>query len=149
MLSLFANTHLSTLLAVTIYALLLKLHLFIDIPTPTSHGCGPFGQWTIDGLREAAKWPGEVIVPVASLLLIFFQALMVNRLVNNFKIVGKQTYLPAAFYILFSSLFTGFGTVSPLLLAMTFVLWAMLRVHGVYGTERCDSNIFDLSLIHI
>src|ERR1700735_9924 len=44
---------------------------------------------------------------------VLIQALLLNRLVNHFNLLGKPTFLPALMYITVSCLFTPFLVLSP------------------------------------
>lgn len=61
---------------------------------------------------------------ILSLLLVAIQALIFNLGLNSNKIFKEPSSLPALFYVLFSSLFFDFYTLSPALLGLTFILLA-------------------------
>ena len=61
---------------------------------------------------------------IISLLLVFGQAVIFNRGLNENKTFRNNSALPALFYVLFSSLFFDFYTLSPVLLGLTFILLA-------------------------
>jgi hypothetical protein len=61
---------------------------------------------------------------VISLLLVFAQAFIFNRGLNENKTFRQNSALPALLYVLFSSLFFDFYTLSPVLLGLTFILLA-------------------------
>lgn len=57
-------------------------------------------------------------------ILVYIQALLFNYMSNRMSIYNERSTFPALFYILFSSLFVDFFTLSPVLLSMTFLLLA-------------------------
>ena len=59
---------------------------------------------------------------ILALLLVFVQAIIFTNGLNSNKVFKEATHLPALFYVLFSSLFFDFYTLSPMLLGMTFIL---------------------------
>ncbi len=61
---------------------------------------------------------------IGSLLLVALQAFIFNNGLNQNKIFKDPSSLPALFYVLFSSLFFDFYTLSPVLLGLTFILMA-------------------------
>lgn len=61
---------------------------------------------------------------ILSLLLVSIQALIFNFGLNSNKIFKDSSSLPALLYVLFSSLFFDFYTLSPALLGLTFILLA-------------------------
>ncbi len=65
---------------------------------------------------------------IVSLLLVAVQALIFTLGLNENKIFREPTALPALLYVLFSSLFFDFYTLSPVLLGLTFVLMAFRMI---------------------
>ncbi len=61
---------------------------------------------------------------ILSLLLVALQAFIFNLGLNQNKVFKDPTALPALFYVLFSSLFFDFYTLSPVLMGLTFLLLA-------------------------
>lgn len=78
---------------------------------------------------------------VLSIILVALQALIFNLGLNQNKVFRDPSALPALFYVLFSSLFFDFYTLSPVLLGLTFLLMAfnMICYHSritTSGEER-------------
>ncbi|HSZ26430.1 MAG TPA: hypothetical protein VK766_11945, partial [Cytophagaceae bacterium] len=61
---------------------------------------------------------------ILSIALVFLQSVIFNLGLNKNKVFREPTALPALFYVLFSSLFFDFYTLSPVLMGMTFILLA-------------------------
>jgi hypothetical protein len=61
---------------------------------------------------------------IFSLLLVMFQSILLTNGLNANKVFKEPTILPALVYILFSSLFFDFYTLPPVLLGITFIIWA-------------------------
>jgi hypothetical protein len=61
---------------------------------------------------------------VGSIVLVALQALILNLGLNQHKVFKDPSALPALFYVLFSSIFFDFYTLSPVLLGLTFMIMA-------------------------
>jgi hypothetical protein len=89
--------------------------------------------------------------PVANVciaaLLVFGQALLLNRFVNHFNFLGKPTFLPALMYITVSGLFTPFLVLSAPLLCNFLVLWMLFKLLGFYKSKDSKAPAFDLGMI--
>lgn len=70
--------------------------------------------------------------------LVFVQALLFNYMCNRMSIYNERSTFPGLFYILFSSIFVDFFTLSPVLMAMTFVLLAfyVIIIQVKYKTSQ-------------
>ncbi len=80
-------------------------------------------------------------------LLVYIQAILFNQILIKYNIFSKPSYVPAALYILLSSLFTIFLTLQPVLIANFFMLWLLERLISIYKTDRPISRAFDIGLI--
>lgn len=88
----------------------------------------------------------EVNVAI-SLVLMFIQALLINRVVNAYSIIGKPTFLPALLFITFSSLFPQFAILSPMLLCNFLLIWIIYRLLSIYQSNGVRFIMFDVGMI--
>ncbi len=84
---------------------------------------------------------------IISGLIIFFQGLYFNYLINYYKILPKSSYLPAFSFIIVSSLFVEFMLLTPPLIANTFLLLALGRIFAWYKKEKVTAAIFDTGFL--
>lgn len=61
---------------------------------------------------------------IFSLLLVYLQAIYFNHLSNRLSLYNEKSSYPAFFYIVFSTLYIDFVSLPPVLLALTFLLFA-------------------------
>jgi hypothetical protein len=80
-------------------------------------------------------------------LLVYIQAILFNQILINYNIFSKPSFIPAAVYIVVSSLFTIFLTLQPVLIANFLMLWLMERLFSIYKTDKPIARAFDLGLI--
>ena len=79
--------------------------------------------------------------------LIAIQSLMFNRMLLINKAFNENTYIPAAVYAIAMSLFFDFYTLSPVLMANTFVLFALNNIFGhIEILARRDDKILNIGL---
>jgi hypothetical protein len=76
-------------------------------------------------------------------LLVFFQAIMINALADTFRMMGDRTWLPGLCYVLAASFLKDFLFLSPPLVAVTFVPFALLRLFRIYKAPFATALIFD------
>ena len=87
------------------------------------------------------------IYHVAASVLVFFQALYFNYIINNHRILSRSSYLPAMSYVLVSSVLIEFTLLTPALIANTFLLFALSKVLSTYKKEKASPILFDASLL--
>jgi len=109
----------------------------LPIPNATP---GIFSQLIADGI---AGW-SNLAVHIFSLLLVFFQAVMITILVNDNRINSESNLLPGLFYCLFASMVPEFMHPSPVLMGNTFLLFALIEVMGVYKLPNASGRLFNL-----
>jgi hypothetical protein len=79
--------------------------------------------------------------------LVFGQALMVNRLVNQYNLLGKPSFLPALMYIVLTGLFTPFLVLSPPLICNFLLIWMFYKLFALYKADDAKSIAYDLGMI--
>ncbi|CAN5355637.1 hypothetical protein BH09BAC2_BH09BAC2_21410 [soil metagenome] len=79
--------------------------------------------------------------------LLFVQAMMFNRLLNNLRMWPKPNYLPAMSYLLLSSLLPEWNTFSSGLLVNSLLIWGFAKIFKLYNTPAPKTFVFDLGLI--
>jgi hypothetical protein len=145
--SIFRSYHPSAIFFLLIYTIALRLVLFIEpvvfrIPENTNL----LSHITYTGL---ATFTGNqnFVYHILSTLLIFFQALYFNYLINYYRILSRSSYLPAFSFILVSSLFIEFTLLTSALIANTFLLFAAARIFAWYKKDKVTGAIFDTSFL--
>jgi hypothetical protein len=127
-----------------IFGLLVKLPLFI-FPrqiNPTGYD-GALYQWLAGAL------PAENSVPASFMAfsLLYIQALMINYLVNEFRMTTRQNYLAAMAYLLITSLMPEWSYLSSPLVASAFIIWMFIKIFHLYHTSSPRGDIFNIGLI--
>lgn len=147
MVSIFRSYHPAVLFLLLLYLVLLRMFLFAEpvvfrIPENTNL----LSELTYKGLL-AFIGDRNFIFHVISALLVFFQALYFNYLINYYKIMSKSSYLPAFSFLLVSSLFSEFTLLTSALIANTFLLFALAKVFAWYKKEKVTAAVFDTAFL--
>ncbi len=82
-----------------------------------------------------------------SVLLVFIQAIAINRFVNDIKLFPKITYVPSLLYVLCATLFREYLFFSPVLIVNTFIVFIVIKMFSVYKKAQCEKDIFDVGLM--
>lgn len=79
---------------------------------------------------------------VLSLILVFLQATLLNFIINVNNMFPDRSFVPGLLYIIFSSLFFDFFTLSPILLGITFIILAFHFVFLLIRAGDRDEETF-------
>ena len=82
-----------------------------------------------------------------SILLTLLQALLFNRIVNEYNLLGKPSFLPALMYVTGSSLLMHFLVLTPVLICNFLVIWMLSKFLSIHRKESALSTMFDLGMI--
>lgn len=127
-------------------ALLLRLGIFFHLPERISFDFNePFARLLIAIPLENAFSPLTNVFLALCLLII--QALIFNRIINSYNLLGKLTFLPALLYITTSSLLSPFLVLSPTLICNFLILSMIEKFLSVYKRDEVRSVMFDLGMI--
>lgn len=84
---------------------------------------------------------------VLAALLTFIQALLINDIVNDNKIVARKNYLAGMLFIVVSSFFKESLVLSPALLSLTFVILSTRRMFSLIKKEKALGDVFDVGFL--
>ena len=77
------------------------------------------------------------------MLLVVLQAIMLNTVVNNYKMGRELTYFTALCYILLASAIPEFLYLSPALMGNTFLIIALAEMFKWYRKFEASASIFN------
>lgn len=134
------------ILLLIIVAILLRIGLLVNLPAQVSFDfIEPFARFLINIPLD------NLFSPIANLWIAMFinliQALLFNRIINSYGLLGKPTYLPALLYVTTSTLLTPFLLLSPTLICNFLILWMIEKFLSVYKGDGVSSVMFDLGMI--
>lgn len=79
-------------------------------------------------------------------LIVFVQAILLNRSITRHNLFSKTSYLPALMYAVLASMFSPFLTLNPVLLCNFFLLWLVDRIFFLYRGANVLRITFDMGL---
>lgn len=135
-------------LLLLVYAIVIKYYFLIHPLAPVLHPDS-------DGLL----YPGLIHILSKDVLLsatgfgilvfvlLFIQALLINTILNHFRIMPGNSYFPAFCFLLFSSFFRDWNTFSPALVANLLLLGFLAQLFQLYATPNVRSKAFSLGFL--
>ncbi len=141
MLSLFRNNQFTTAIFLAIYVGLTHLAALTGYwPAP--------GEDVVDSgalYRMWFDWLGHhrLYSAISATVLVFIQALAVNMLADEFRLLGDRNWLPGLFYALVAVCLPDFLYLSPPLVAVTFIPMVLRRIFNTYKQPNATGLIFD------
>lgn len=139
MLQLFRSNQFFTVFLILIYAFLLRWHLFIEPAGLPKENIGVASSWVYAWLAE--KTTAQSILAI---LLLTLQAVLLNYLFNSYRMNKDNTFIPAVAYLLVSSASVEFASLSPVLMANTFLLIAWIELFDAHRKIELSNTIFNI-----
>ncbi|MGZ8559442.1 MAG: hypothetical protein ACXWWC_13950 [Chitinophagaceae bacterium] len=87
-----------------------------------------------------------IFYPLLTFTLLFIQASIITRFINNQRMMNKTTYLPALAYMLITSLFPEWNYFSAPLLCNTILLFILSGLFGIYNKQNARGAVFNIGL---
>jgi hypothetical protein len=127
-----------------LFGLLLKLPLFLYPKLVISSSIdGRLYQWLFSLIPSGNPTNYSVI----AFLLLYTQALMVNYMVNEYRMVIKTTYLPAMAYVLITSLLPEWNYLSSPMLANSFIILMFIYLFHLYNSSNAKAQVYNIGVI--
>lgn len=149
MLSFFKSNNPAVVIFYVLYLLLFRICFAISGAAPdfaTAAHSEPLSQWLF-GLLERFGQNYRLISICFAALLCFLQALLVNNIVNNNRILPRKNYMAGALFIIFSSFFPSGLFLSPASIALTFIILATDRIFSLIKKDKLYGDVFDTGFL--
>ena len=146
MVGIFKHKNPGNTLLLLIYALVLKFPSFLYPAAPLQLPGDHYLYEQLVRLLLALNLP-PILYSLVVFILIFAQALLINRICNAQKMIAKPTYLPAMAFILITSLFVEWNQFSAPLLINTFLIWIFYQIMILYNVSKAGNVIFNIGLL--
>ncbi|MBC7653244.1 MAG: beta-carotene 15,15'-monooxygenase [Oligoflexus sp.] len=131
-----------------LFALLIVLRLGVlwNLPDVVNSGFNAFFLRILVNLDF-----DQLLSPILNIFLaaiiVFAQALIFNKIINDYNILGKASFLPALLFIVCASVLSPFLILSPPLIANFLILFILNKVLREHKSLDSISTMFDLGLI--
>jgi hypothetical protein len=133
------------LLLLFVFTFFMRMAIFADLPA----------NLNFELLESYAKF--LLTIPVNSFsstgnvllagLIVFIQAILFNRVINNHSLLSKPGYLPALLYVTSASLFMPFLILSPTLICNFLLIWIMDKFLKIGKSANAVMIMFDAGMI--
>jgi hypothetical protein len=136
----------ANILLLLIVGVLIKLPAFIHPHPAVIHSSdGYFYTRIVETLNpSAAGFP--LLYPLLAFLLLFLQANLLTRFINQHRMMNRLNYLPGLAYIVVTSLLPDWNYFSASLLANTILLYILPAIFNTYNKPQARGSIFNIGL---
>lgn len=141
----FRNLNFLNIFLLLILLYVLRIGLFLNLPEEINTGFLELGNRMLVTTTQPLLSPFANIVIAG--VIVFIQALLFNRIINLFNIIGKPTFLPALTFVLASSVFSPFLFLSPPLICNFFLLFILYKILVSIKNPSVISTMFDLGMV--
>lgn len=83
---------------------------------------------------------------LASVLIVFLQAILINYIVSKHSILYKDTFLPGLFFVLLNSFYPQQCELTPQLISNTFIILLLQRLCYLYESQKPLLLVFDAGM---
>ncbi|MGZ3951007.1 MAG: hypothetical protein ACXVBZ_06400, partial [Flavisolibacter sp.] len=144
MIAIFRQKSPGNIIVLMLFGLLLKLPLFLyPKAVISSPNDGRLYQWLLSVIPQG----NPVNYSVIAFLLLYTQALMINYMVNEYRMIVKATYLPAMAYVLITSLLPEWNSLSSPMLANSFIVWMFIYLFSLYNSANAKAQLYNIGII--
>jgi hypothetical protein len=102
--------------------------------------------------RQVVQWLSNfgihaLVYSSLAYLLVYAQAIMLNRIVNTHRLLQKQTHLPAMTYLLITSVLPQWYFLSSPLVVNTFMVWILSQLCKMHNAVNPRSLLFNIGMV--
>lgn len=130
-----------------LYGLAIKFPLFLHPETPQHNRGDNFLYTALLKLLQPFTTSTPVVFSLLAFLLVFTEAILLNRIINSLRLFPKQNYLAGMSYLLVTSMMPGWIGFSAPLLINGLLIWIWYRLLGFYNNSKPRSAIFNVSVL--
>jgi hypothetical protein len=148
LLSFFKSNNPGVVIFYIIYLILFRLcYAFVPVDTAFVFQNREPLSYAVFGLLRFFPGHEGIISLVLSGVLCFCQALLINSLINENKILSRKNYLGGLLFIIIASFFKESLVLSPAALALTCIIIATQKLFSLIRKEKAFGDIFDVGFL--
>jgi hypothetical protein len=135
----------SLIVILPLFMLGLWLPNFIEpsgIYIPTSQFPSPFFDVFVNIFKTES-----LVLKILSFLAVFFQGILFNAILNQQELLKKRNYLPALFYVLIMSSFSGLQNFNPLIFTNFLLLPIFALLNNFYMKRNIKTELFAMGIL--
>ena len=146
MIGLFKQKTPANILFVFVLGILIKLPLFKHATIPGPDESAAILYNAIIAFLNSFSSNTAMIYAALTYLLLFTQSMQLNKLINDHRMMQRNTFLPAISYLLITSLMPEWNVFSPVLLINSLVLIVFNGLFKLYNQSNVKGTIFNIGL---
>lgn len=125
-----------------VYTILLNLNLLFQPTKVIFEATAPLSNLFLQ-LIQMITGGNYMVVWIIYLVLLFAQGMLLNRIVNKYRLLSQLTFMPAFGYVLLVSLFNDYLFMSPAFLANFSILFMLDKTYESYN-DGSFGHLFDI-----
>lgn len=142
----FRNLNFINFLFLFLLLFILRIGIFIHLPQALNSGFLEFYSRLLIPVSPQNTLSPALNISIAA-ILVYTQALLFNRIINTFNVLGKSTFLPALLFVVCASVFNPFLVLSPPLICNFILLFLIYKILLEYKKPNSITAFFDLGLL--
>lgn len=145
MIALFKQRSPANIVLLFIFGLLVKLPLFLypKVIIATNND-GKLYNVLVSFINASGS---SLLTSIFAFLLLYVQALLLNYMVNEYRMTSKQTFLPAMAYMLITSLLPEWSYLSAALVSNTIIILIFISLFRLYNAQHANGQIFNIGIL--
>jgi hypothetical protein len=144
--AIFKQKNPANLIILLVVGILIKLPMFMKPHDPIVRPSDGILFEAIIRFFAGASKSSSLFYPFLTFGLLFLQAIIITRFINNQRMTNKPTYLPGLSYMLITSLLPEWNYFSAPLLCNTILLYVLAGLFGIYNKPNARGTIFNIGL---
>lgn len=146
MIALFKQKSPANIIILLIFGLLIKLPIFLyPKEVVATDNDGRLYQALVQAINNTGN--SALLASAIAFFLLYIQALMINYLVNEYRMTTRQTYLPGMAYLMITSLLPEWSVLSAALVSNLFIILIFTNLFRLYNQSAVNSKIFNVGLL--
>jgi len=137
-LQLFRNNHFLNSLLLIPLIIVVHFPIFLTPSVDTQLGNGVLGAWTLQVLEGHELWKDILVI-----LLIFFEAILLNRMIIIHRMSNEISLVPGYLWVVFTAVHPDIIGYHALLLSILFILIGMQSLFDTYKKSEVTRNLFN------
>lgn len=146
MIGIFKQKTPANLLLLLVFGVLIKLPMFLYPHIPLDKPAGGILFTYLLKFLSATGKSSPVIYPLLAFGLLFLQAVVLTRFINNQRMMNRANYLPGMSYLLITSLLPEWNYFSAPLLINTVLLFILAALFKTYNQQSAKATIFNIGV---
>ncbi len=129
-----------------VYAIVLKIPMFLHTSVPNVQPLDGILYKSFLQIINPVARNFPLIYSIIAFLLLFIQAISFNKIVNDQRLLKQNNFLTGMSYLLITSLFADWFSLSAPLIVNTFIIWIFTRITILYNNPKAKATIFNIGL---